>query len=176
MTKMDQESSSEREPVAPSRHVLSGSAAAAPTRVQRKRTKGWTMPLNAVAVGRGSEWGNPYKISVVTIMSGARKGEKEWWVENANINGVYMFKTRAEAQSAAVKLFRHWIEHNAPMNYKDRARLALRGRDLACWCALDQPCHADALLEIANGASASGAHSLGTGEDSATADRSPNPS
>jgi hypothetical protein len=26
----------------------------------------------------------------------------------------------------------------------------LRGPDLACWCALDQPCHADILLELAN--------------------------
>ena len=27
----------------------------------------------------------------------------------------------------------------------------LRGHDLACWCALDQPfCHADVLLELAN--------------------------
>jgi hypothetical protein len=26
----------------------------------------------------------------------------------------------------------------------------LRGRDLACWCPLDEPCHADVLLEIAN--------------------------
>ena len=26
----------------------------------------------------------------------------------------------------------------------------LRGRDLACYCPLDQPCHADVLLEIAN--------------------------
>lgn len=26
----------------------------------------------------------------------------------------------------------------------------LAGRDLACWCPLDQPCHADVLLEIAN--------------------------
>ena len=27
----------------------------------------------------------------------------------------------------------------------------LRGKDLACWCRLDQACHADILLEIANG-------------------------
>jgi hypothetical protein len=27
----------------------------------------------------------------------------------------------------------------------------LRGKNLACWCPLDQPCHADVLLEIANG-------------------------
>jgi uncharacterized protein DUF4326 len=26
----------------------------------------------------------------------------------------------------------------------------LRGRDLACYCALAQPCHADILLEVAN--------------------------
>ena len=27
----------------------------------------------------------------------------------------------------------------------------LRGKNLACWCPLDQPCHADVLLEVANG-------------------------
>lgn len=26
----------------------------------------------------------------------------------------------------------------------------LRGKNLACWCALGQPCHADVLLELAN--------------------------
>jgi hypothetical protein len=26
----------------------------------------------------------------------------------------------------------------------------LRGKDLACWCPLTKPCHADVLLEIAN--------------------------
>lgn len=26
----------------------------------------------------------------------------------------------------------------------------LRGKDLACWCPLDRPCHADVLLELAN--------------------------
>jgi hypothetical protein len=26
----------------------------------------------------------------------------------------------------------------------------LRGKNLACWCLLDQPCHADVLLELAN--------------------------
>lgn len=29
-------------------------------------------------------------------------------------------------------------------------RRELRGKDLACWCPLDRPCHADALLELAN--------------------------
>lgn len=26
----------------------------------------------------------------------------------------------------------------------------LRGKNLACWCSLDKPCHADVLLELAN--------------------------
>jgi len=29
-------------------------------------------------------------------------------------------------------------------------KMKLKGKNLACWCALDQPCHADVLLEIAN--------------------------
>jgi len=32
----------------------------------------------------------------------------------------------------------------------DDVRRELRGRDLACYCPLDGPCHADVLLEIAN--------------------------
>ena len=32
----------------------------------------------------------------------------------------------------------------------DDARRELAGRDLACWCPLDQPCHADVLLRVAN--------------------------
>ena len=31
------------------------------------------------------------------------------------------------------------------------ARRELRGRDLACYCPLDQPGHADILIEVANG-------------------------
>jgi len=26
----------------------------------------------------------------------------------------------------------------------------LRGKDLACWCKIGEPCHADILLELAN--------------------------
>jgi hypothetical protein len=32
----------------------------------------------------------------------------------------------------------------------DEVKFHLRGKDLVCWCPLDQPCHADVLLEIAN--------------------------
>lgn len=45
----------------------------------------------------------------------------------------------------AVRLFRADVERG---EYGDLA--ALRGKNLACWCRLDQPCHADVLLEFAN--------------------------
>jgi hypothetical protein len=32
----------------------------------------------------------------------------------------------------------------------DEIRAALAGHDLACWCPLDGPCHADVLLDVAN--------------------------
>jgi hypothetical protein len=32
----------------------------------------------------------------------------------------------------------------------DMAPIFLRGRDLACWCPRNQPCHASVLLELAN--------------------------
>jgi Domain of unknown function (DUF4326) len=32
----------------------------------------------------------------------------------------------------------------------EQVRAELRGRDLACYCPLDEPCHADVLIEIAN--------------------------
>jgi len=34
------------------------------------------------------------------------------------------------------------------------ARRELRGWNLACWCPLDQPCHADVLLRLVNGGDA----------------------
>jgi hypothetical protein len=86
-----------------------------PKRIQRRRVKSFKMPIGAVYVGRGSRWGNPYKIGTCLI-------------PNAQ---------------AAVEAF----AANLPLSLDCSE---LRGKDLACWCPLDQPCHADVLLEIAN--------------------------
>jgi hypothetical protein len=42
-----------------------------------------------------------------------------------------------------------WLRRWAAGDYAE-ARRILRGHDLACWCPLDQPCHADVLLELAD--------------------------
>jgi hypothetical protein len=53
--------------------------------------------------------------------------------------------------AASVAAFRKWITSSAAGKaLAADAREALRGRNLACWCPLDGPCHADVLLEIAN--------------------------
>lgn len=86
------------------------------------------MPEGAVYVGRPSKWGNPYKVGGY-LVAGRPCGPV----------------TPAECAYAYRLL---WL--NA--HWGDVLGIAeLRGRDLACWCPLDQPCHADVLLEIANG-------------------------
>jgi hypothetical protein len=42
----------------------------------------------------------------------------------------------------AIRLYREWLVG------KDLSEL--HGKDLACYCRLDEPCHADVLLELAN--------------------------
>jgi len=100
--------------------------AALPQRVQLKRSAGWKMPANTVKVDRTTRWGNPFTI--------------------------------AECGSAAIAVAQHgrWMrgEIGAPGGVEPPARDALRsalaGRNLACWCALNGPCHADLLLILAN--------------------------
>ena len=47
--------------------------------------------------------------------------------------------------------FRVWTEMPGPGRIIAAiARRDWKGKDLACWCPLDQACHADVLLEIAN--------------------------
>jgi phosphopantothenoylcysteine synthetase/decarboxylase len=53
--------------------------------------------------------------------------------------------------AAAVADYRQWIMQPEQAHLRDAIRTELRGKDLACWCPPDQPCHADVLLELANG-------------------------
>lgn len=48
----------------------------------------------------------------------------------------------------AIASFREKAE--AQMKYGPKFYEPLRGKNLACWCPLDKPCHADVLLELVN--------------------------
>ena len=128
-----------------------------PKRIQRKRTKGWRMPEGAVYVGRPTKWGNPFEVYRCKCCDA-------WDVRDEN-GVVYLLdhkylqehpdvaltcstsRARTEALAQAVSLY--YMDLNwelAPYPHASE----LRGKDLACWCPLDQPCHADVLLELAN--------------------------
>lgn len=113
-----------------------------PKRIQLRRHAGWRKPPGTIVVARPSRWGNPFTVADAI---------------DANYEN---------PQRACVAHFRAWME-GAP-DYFDQLEVGgrrhcrreltaalpeLRGHDLACWCPLDQPCHADVLLELASGVS-----------------------
>jgi hypothetical protein len=60
------------------------------------------------------------------------------------------FSIKAYGRIKAVYKFQKaLIKNNLPITIEDVKR-ELKGKNLACWCALDKPCHADVLLELAN--------------------------
>lgn len=97
-----------------------------PERIQRLRTKGWRMP-DGVYVGRPTMWGNRWVVGVWSNTLGRPVATVEECVE------LYRLHMWPEAHHRA------WVREN------------LRGKNLICWCRLDRPCHADVLLELANG-------------------------
>ena len=120
-----------------------------PHRVQRSRARGWKMPDNAVCVDRSTPFGNPFPIAKGTSRSmGATK--PIWQIGTWEGPAMWFRDTKEEAAALSVKAFKAWIERPRQQKLRDKARVALRGKNLACWCTLDQPCHADVLLEIAN--------------------------
>ena len=104
-----------------------------PIRIQRKRTRGWRMPAHTKYVGRGSLYGNPYRVA---------RTRRELDAGDPMI---------VATPEEAVDRFREWIATTREgCHVADSARRILWGLDLACWCPPGQPCHADVLLEIAN--------------------------
>lgn len=99
------------------------------------------MPPNTVSVARPGRFGNPF------TMAGCRE---------AGFVG-----TDEQIARRCVEAFRAWLgpwwrnNWDGPESEAKRAVVlseisGLRGKNLACWCPLGAPCHADALLELAN--------------------------
>jgi len=121
-----------------------------PKRIQRKRTKGWKMPEGAVYVGRPGPHGNPFRVGGWFMMGDpdprySRTPLSMAWCETskAGEKGFILIDTPRRA----VDWYR---DYRRKYPLPGAVIAELRGKDLACWCPLDQPCHADVLLEIAN--------------------------
>lgn len=109
-----------------------------PERIRLSRRKGWRKPENTVVVARPSKWGNPYKVGDC---------DNPWYPDERN--------TRADAvdffRMELVLMEGIWWDAGDRYLTPEDVRAELAGKNLACWCPLDQPCHADVLLELANG-------------------------
>ena len=103
-----------------------------PRRVRLRRTSGWRKPAGAVVVSRPSKLGNPFAVGTLDPFA--------------------QDKPVPMTAEVAVAHYRSLMEERLAVEpHRWQAELErLRGRDLCCWCPLDQACHADVLLELAN--------------------------
>jgi hypothetical protein len=110
-----------------------------PMRVQRLRKKGFNLQkasrsgLPVKYVGRPTKWGNPFRVEDLGAEE-AVKRYKECILNNAMCYA-YIDEIEASIQFDRFK----WMAENLEK---------LRGLDLACFCSLSSPCHADALIEL----------------------------
>lgn len=123
-----------------------------PERLQQKRTKGWRKPENTVSVARPSKWGNPFKIThedCNEVYLGMC-----WVVRLEGRRAAFAHEeTIREARTVAVAEFEAGVRTGRFGYGVGEVRARLRGKNLMCFCPLDEPCHADVLLSIANGTS-----------------------
>jgi len=95
-----------------------------PRRIQRKRVKGWRLPHGATCVAPPGKWGNP-------------------------------FATASEFREVMKVVALGFVQEPKSLAWQKILRIhqdieQLRGFDLACFCMLDNECHADTLLDYAN--------------------------
>ncbi len=115
------------------------------------------MPDGAVYVGRPTRWGSPFAVGgEYRVVS--EPGAAALLGVPGRSEAVLRPQTRREAVSAYLA----WVRWDLVLLPAETAPVspltsmiveALAGRDLACWCPLDEPCHADVLLALAAGIS-----------------------
>jgi hypothetical protein len=119
-----------------------------PHRVQLKRTKAWRMPANTVKVTRPGKWGNPFRVGgwfCVGDPGIAKIPFRMSWCETS-IPGERGFSLIEDADMA-VDFYQRLLANG----YRSQSDFeTLRGKNLACWCPIGTPCHADILLRLAN--------------------------
>lgn len=135
-----------------------------PIRVQRIQQRKQVSPngLPTVYVGSGSRWSNPFKL--------VKQSSGKWTIQtdgSERCNKLLIkhchaiYDTKDEAAADAINCYSHWL---LPYNRKEGSMsefylsmsniedivASLKGRNLSCWCSIDEKCHADLLIELAN--------------------------
>jgi len=102
-----------------------------PVRVHLSRKKGWRKPADTLVVARPSRYGNPYRIGDPGVPD--------------RRTAVALFRAAVTGDQRLLAADAVWSAFQTSL-----VREHLAGKNLACWCPLHEPCHADVLLEIAN--------------------------
>lgn len=121
-----------------------------PVRIQLSRKAGFNLQiessklngLTCVVVSRPSKWGNPFKVTPEPVPMGCTTAAR----------AVGKFHTEMLYALSAIKpiggLGRPGF--NPPFIWMAENLDKIAGKNLACFCPLNQPCHADVLLRLAN--------------------------
>ncbi len=133
-----------------------------PIRIQLHRKKGWKLPPNSMSVARPGPWGNPCKVvdGHIYLDVRHRQARPDNWVyvcpgniERAVLLFRYIVTGEIQPGQAGFGI-RQALYDDLHYHTERIARLdwqTLRGKNLACFCCPTCVCHADVLLEYANG-------------------------
>lgn len=147
-----------------------------PQRIQRIRKKGFNLQkhskklngLDCVYVGRGTRWGNPFRIVKYSDGKWAIKTDGSDRCNELLIKHCHaVYETRDAAAIDAIKCYDFWLlpythkegsmmEFYQSMAQINDAIISLKGKNLSCWCPIIDKnnnycvCHADLLLSLAN--------------------------
>ncbi len=111
-----------------------------PRRIQLSRAKGWKMPPNTVKVDRTTRWGNPFVVGRDGTQAECVEAFGFLAGEEASLELMARMQVPAGGLDVTKKVLDELQADLTP----------LRGKNLACWCSLGEPCHADVLLRLAN--------------------------
>jgi len=115
---------------------------AAPVRIQLSRRKGFNLQevsnalngLPAVKVTRPGRWGNDYRVGT----------------DYGDGYGPYSADLAVERYRFDMEMVLRGYTDECVTAFLEKGLSDIRGKNLACFCALDAPCHADVLLDLAN--------------------------
>src|SRR5688500_9702355 len=108
------------------------------------------MPEGAVYVGRPTRWGNPFRVGPAVYYSVTAGHGASMYASLPDAVRLYQRRLDGEIFDCQVREYDD-LGRSSPRDVPAppsaaEVRAALAGRDLACWCPLDGPCHADVLL------------------------------
>lgn len=102
------------------------------------------MPENTVSVTRPGKWGNPFRVGGNFMVGDPNMKTifRMSWCEAIEPEAGF---TKIADAAMAVDFYKRLMASGYRKDLSD-----LRGKNLACWCKIGDPCHADVLIELAN--------------------------